>query len=207
MSTIRPSCMTTILSAKARIASRWVMMITVRSDDELFQHLLNGLFAFQVHLAGGLVQDQDRRIAEYGPGKCDPLPLPARKPIAQCAGQGFVALRKFVFDEPVGMGLFGGLDHLLARGIGHAVTDVIEDRVVEQRRFLGYKPDLAAQILYPHVGQSHAVQADFAGRGIGESGYQMRKRAFSRSVRAHDGYRFAEADVQIHFLQHVFPGL
>ena len=62
---------------------------TMRDDDcgavadEFFQHFLNGLLAFKIHLAGGLVEDQDRGVAEDGPGQRNPLPLPAGEPPAE----------------------------------------------------------------------------------------------------------------------------
>ena len=48
---------------------------TVGDDDrravagEMFQHSVDQLFALQIDLAGGFVQDQDRRIAQDGPGQ------------------------------------------------------------------------------------------------------------------------------------------
>ena len=53
---------------------------------ELFQDLLDGLLALQIDLAGGLVEDQDGRIAEDGPRQGDALPLSAGEPAAQRAG-------------------------------------------------------------------------------------------------------------------------
>ena len=85
---------------------------------ELFQHLLDRLFALQIDLAGGLVEDQDGRIAEDGPGQGDALPLAAGEAIAQRPGLRLVAFGQFLFDEAMGVGLLGGLDHLLARGVG-----------------------------------------------------------------------------------------
>ena len=90
----------------------------MRSLGELLQDLLDGLLALQIDLAGGFVEDQDGRIAEDGPGQGDALPLAAGKAIAQRAGRGLVAVGQLVFDEAVGVGLLGGLDHLLARWPG-----------------------------------------------------------------------------------------
>ena len=70
-------------AARASADSRCVMIIAVRFWTKCFQHALNQLLALQVHLAGGLVEDQDRRIAEDRPGQGNPLPLPAREPAPQ----------------------------------------------------------------------------------------------------------------------------
>ena len=59
---------------------------------ELLQHLMNKLLAFQVDLAGRLVENQDGRVAEDCPGQGDPLPLAAREPIAELADHRFVAM-------------------------------------------------------------------------------------------------------------------
>ena len=77
-SMIRPASMTTIRSASDSTASRCVMMIAVRLRMNCLQHAAGSLLALQVDLAGGLVENEDRRVAEDRPGQGDPLPLPAR---------------------------------------------------------------------------------------------------------------------------------
>ena len=83
---------------------------------ELLQDLLNRLLALQVHLAGGFVEDggwPDR----------GGWPAPRRSAAAarrtgglpQGAGRGLVSVGQFLFDEAVGMGLLGSLDHLFTR--------------------------------------------------------------------------------------------
>ena len=68
-------------------------MMTRRAvAGERLQHLLDRLLAFQVDLAGGLVEDQDRRVAEDRPGQGDPLPLAAGEPAAERADDRLVAL-------------------------------------------------------------------------------------------------------------------
>ena len=84
--------MTTMRSARASVARRWVMMIVVRSADELLQHLVDQLLALQVDLAGGFVEDQDRRVAEDRPGQGDPLPLAAGEAAAHRADDRVVAV-------------------------------------------------------------------------------------------------------------------
>ena len=45
--------------------------------DELFEHFVDQLLAFDVDLAGRLVEDQNGRVAQDGPGQRDPLSLSA----------------------------------------------------------------------------------------------------------------------------------
>ena len=106
-----------------------------------------------------------------------------------------------MFDEAVGVGLLGGLDHLLARGCGDAVADVVENRVVEEHRLLRDQADLAAEVAQPHVGQRHAVELHHAGRGIGKTRNQIGQRALAAAVGADDGDRLAEGDPQIDFFR------
>ena len=44
---------------------------------EFLQHFLDRLLALQIDLAGRLVEDQDRRVAEDRAGQGDALPLAA----------------------------------------------------------------------------------------------------------------------------------
>ena len=89
-----------------------------------------------------------------------------------------------------------------ARGLGRAVADVVENRVVEEHRLLGDQPDLAADVAEPHVGQGHAVELDHAGGGIGETRNQVGQRALAAAVGADDGDRLAEGDPQIDLFEH-----
>ena len=50
--------------------------------------------------------------------------------------------------------------------------------------------------------QRHAVELHHAGRRIGEAGNQVRQRALAAAVRADDGDRLAEGDLQIHVFDH-----
>ena len=88
------------------------MMIVVRPRMNVLQHLLDRLLALQVDLAGGLVEDQDGRVAEDRPGQGDSLPLAAGEPAAQRPGHGLVAVGQIALDEAVGVGLLGRFDHL-----------------------------------------------------------------------------------------------
>ena len=76
------------------------------------KRLLNGLLAFGVDVAGGFVEDQDRRIVQNRAGDRHPLPFAAGEAGAAFAEPGVVAQRR-VEDEVVRLGGFGGGDRLL----------------------------------------------------------------------------------------------
>jgi hypothetical protein len=56
------------------------------------QRLLDVALGLGVQRRGGLVEDQDRRVLEHGPGDGDALPLPAGQQHAAIADQGVEAL-------------------------------------------------------------------------------------------------------------------
>src|SRR5262249_44797569 len=97
-----------------------------------------------VNLAGELVQDENARVAEDGPGQSEPLLLPAGQLGAGLADAALVAVREF-HDEVVGISALGRLLDLFFSRPAIAVGDVVVDGVVEQDCFLSDEADLLAQ--------------------------------------------------------------
>ena len=97
---------------------------------ELLQAFLDVALTFIVQGAGGLIQDQDRRIFKEYPGNGDPLLLAAGKPCASLAHKGVVAVGK-LHDEIMDAGLFGGGNDLLVGGPWFSVGDVFTDGAAE----------------------------------------------------------------------------
>lgn len=60
-----------MLSACWTVERRWATTKVVRFCIQVVQCLLHHLLALRVQGAGGLVQDQDRRVLEQGPGDAD----------------------------------------------------------------------------------------------------------------------------------------
>ncbi len=67
------------------------------------QRFEDQLFRSRVQAGAGLVQDQDRRIADDGAGDGDPLPLAAGKRDAAFAENGVVAIGE-LFDKLMRVG-------------------------------------------------------------------------------------------------------
>jgi hypothetical protein len=65
--------------------------------------MLHQPLAFRIEGRGRFIEDQDRRVLQYGTGYRDALALPAGKPPPAVAGNGIIALG-LPFDEAVGMG-------------------------------------------------------------------------------------------------------
>ena len=91
---------------------------------QALDRLLDQVLALGVDLAGGLVEDQDRRLAEDRAGDAEALPLPAGELAADAVEQRVVALGLFQ-DEVVREGALGGGDDLVARRARLAVGDVL----------------------------------------------------------------------------------
>ena len=70
---------------------------------QLLQRLLHQLLRFGIQCRGSLVQNQYRRVLQYGAGYGYTLPLPAAQPAAAVADQRLVAIRRR-HDELVRIG-------------------------------------------------------------------------------------------------------
>ena len=119
------------------------------------QGLLQVLFGARVHVAGGLIQDQDIRVGQHGAGDCQQLALPLAQVRAALGQHGLVAVRQAV-DEQVGVGQSGRGHHLFVAGLQPPVADIFHHRVGEQEVILQHQPQLAAQIVFLHDAHIHA---------------------------------------------------
>ena len=78
------------------------------------QRVEDELLAFRVQARGGLVQDQDRQVADQGARDGDALLLSARQRDAALADDGVVAIGHLV-DELAGVGQLRGAHDLVHR--------------------------------------------------------------------------------------------
>ena len=131
---MRPLSSTTMRSAISSVFSRCVMTKVVRPCMNSLQGPVDQGLALGVGLAGELVEDQDARVAQDGPGQGQALLLAAGQLGAGLADARLVAVRQ-LHDEVVGEGPLGRRLHVLPRcARAVAVGDVVVDRVVEQDR-------------------------------------------------------------------------
>src|SRR6266542_3898585 len=122
-----------------------------------------------VHGAGGLVEDEHRRVLQEGAGERDALALAAREAESPLANLGVVALRQ-PGDELVGVGPPGGVhDFALARP-GPRVGDVLGDAGREEHGLLQHEGELAPEIGQAVLAQVRAVEQDLPRRRIVEAG-------------------------------------
>ena len=96
---------------------------------------LHRALGLRVERRGGLVEDEDRGIAQDRPRDRDALLLAAREPVAALADDGLVALGERG-DQVVDLPGAGGLLDLVVRRVGPGEAEVLPHRGVEQVRLL-----------------------------------------------------------------------
>ena len=70
----------------------------MRSSGEFLDGLADQHLVLDIHGARGLVEDQDRRVAEHDACQRDALALAAREPISALADHRVVALRQALMN-------------------------------------------------------------------------------------------------------------
>ena len=110
----------------------------------------------------GVVEDQQPRPADQGPGQRDPLPLAAGQRRAALAERGVEPVGQRG-DEAVGLGGAQRRPDLLVGDVG-AEGDVAADGVVEEERGLADDRDRAGELAAGQVAQVDAVDPDAAAR-------------------------------------------
>ena len=148
-------------------------------DQKAAKRNLDAALGADVDGRGRLVEDEDARVGEEGPGKGDELPLPERQ-----ARAAFLQLRLVSVlecrDELVRADSLGGLDDFIAGGIRAPERDVVVDGSREQEALLGNDPELAAKRFLPDVVEIDPVDRDPAFTRLVEAGEQLRDRGFAR---------------------------
>ena len=112
---------------------------------QLDQGVLDGPLGLVVEGRGGLVEEQDGRVAQKGPGNGNALALATGELAAIGADPGGEAVGQLV-DELHGVGGTGGGDDVGRGHIRPAIGDVGSDAVVEQHHLLPHPAQLLAQV-------------------------------------------------------------
>ena len=149
----------------------------------------------------GLVEHQDRRVAQQRAGDGHPLALAAGELDALFADDGRVALRQ-ALDEVVNVGGPGRVLHLLARGARPAEADILLDRAVEQERVLVHDRDQRADLRKGQRAQIVAAQQDAALIGIVEAQQQAHDRRLAAARGADEAQPLASGRREVQPLVH-----
>ena len=114
------------------------------AGHEAVHALLDELFRAGVDGAGGLIQNQHRRVGAGRPGDVQQLPLALAEVAAVAGEDGLVALGQAA-DEAVRAGQLGGGLHLLVGGVQAAVADVVRHGAGEEVGILEHHAQGPAQ--------------------------------------------------------------
>mgnify|MGYP000687891786 CR=1 FL=1 len=110
------------------------------------QGLLDQVLVLRVHAGGGLVQDDDGRVLQNGPGDGDALTLSAGELLTRVPGGGVPAVLQTA-DKLLALGCPGGGEYLLIRGPRSAQPDVLLQGAVKEKVVLGDEADLPGELL------------------------------------------------------------
>ncbi len=179
------------------------MTSDVRPSHQAVQCLQHQALALRVQRAGGLVQNQDGRVAQDGAGDGHALPLPAGQLHAAFADPRLIALRKGA-DKIVGVGLAGRLDHLRLRRARPAVGDVVAGscRRTAARPAAPW-PSAPAARRRPYSRASRPSIRMRPRRRFVEAQQQRNDRRFARPARPDQGDALAGLRRQVHAAQHL----
>ena len=111
-----------------------------------------------VDRAGGLVEDEDRRVGQERPGDGEQLLLAGADVAALVVDDRVVAVGQRV-HEAVDVGGRAAAMDLLLGGVEVAVGDVVADGAAEQPGVLQHHAHVRAQVAAPHLGDVVAVEA------------------------------------------------
>ena len=118
---------------------------------QLLKGLLDLGLGGRVNGRGGLVQEDDLRVSQDDAGDGDSLQLAAREFDPALSDLGRVSVGES-HDLVVDGGGLAGLVHLLVGGVQSSVSNILQDRLVEERRILRHEAE----------GLSEAAERDFS---------------------------------------------
>src|SRR5580704_2480609 len=114
------------------------------------------VFGVGIHAGECIIQNQNSRIANDGPGDGGALLLPSRKSDPALPHQSSILLRK-PLDIIRNAGRLSRGTHRLVARTHHAKSNVFADSLTEQKGFLWHKPYVFSQYLQRIVTHRFAV--------------------------------------------------
>ncbi len=160
----------------------------------------DGVAGLHVHLADGVVQQQDGRFPEEGPGQGDPLLLPAGQDHPPLPHDGVQPLG----ERPDGVGNRGPVQGLPELVLGHGFVfegDVLPDGSGEQKRLLGDEGDEPPEIRQRAFPSVHAAHGHRPFLGVVEPGDEVEQRRLPGPRRTDDPQGSAPVHTEVDSLQ------
>ena len=109
-------------------------------------------------------------------------------------------------DEIVGLGILGGLDHLLLSGVRAAPQQILADGAREEDVVLKHHADAGAELIQGIVTHVHPVHQDSAVGDVVKPGDQVHQRGLSGTGTAHHSQELAGADGEVDVGENILPG-
>ena len=171
------------------------------AGHDLVDGRLHHAFGLGVQRAGGLVENENGRIAHDRPCNGQPLSLASGQAHAALPDHRLVPLGQAA-DELVRVRSPRRLLDIRLRALPAPVGNVVRHGLVEQDRFLGHQPGQPPQRLQREIAQVPPVHRNPPAGHIEEPGQQVHKRGLACPRAADHGDAFSRTHLQVHVLQH-----
>ena len=173
-------------------------------------HALQGVddrpFVLLVQAGGGLVQDEDRGLADRRPGDRDALALAVRERHAALTQHRVIALRQRL-DEAGGVGETRRRLDRFRRGARSAVGDVVAHRRGEEQAVLKHHAHLRAERRERVLAHVARVDQHAPRGGVVQPEHEARECGLTASGRPHESDAPPRLDVAVDLLQRLPPRL
>ena len=171
------------------------------SGEQAAQALLDARLGVQVHVGGGLVEDEDARVGDQGAREGDQLALAGGELRAALADLGVVAVGE-LGDELVGADRGRGGADLTRRWRRDGRRRCSRAIVPENRNAsCGHDPHLRAQRGARDVAQVVPVHEHPSVGGVVEARHELRHRGLARACRADERDRLPGRDLQVDVIE------
>ncbi len=157
-------------------------------------------FALRVERAGGLVEDQHRRIDQQRSRNGNPLPL-ATGQVGRPLLQDRVVAARQAFDKLFGARKLGCVHDIGKARVRTRHRDVVANRAGKQKVFLRHHTDIGAQMHQVYLAQVHAVNFDHAFITRMQALQQTSDRGLARAAASHDPQHRAARNGERHLIQ------
>ena len=172
--------------------------------NQLCHGLLHDGLILRIDVGRGLVQNDNGRVFQHGPGDSKALALAAGQVGAPSANNRIIAPLQLA-DEGITAGGLGHCLHLGVRSAGPAHADVLPDGFVEEIVVLGHKGGLVVELGQRNLPQIMPAQGDMAGLHIPEAGNQLGDGGLAAAGGPDKGGHGSGGDVQADIMKNFLP--
>ena len=144
------------------------------------------IFVLRIHIGGGFVEENDRRVLHHCPRNGNALLFSAGEAGAAFSDHCFVPIRQYL-DKVVAAGLLRRLDHFLHRRIRLSETDIVGNSIVEKVDILENKGEVLHQGIHVVILHISSAQGHCSGIHIPEPGQQVHKCRLASTGRSDNG--------------------